>query len=117
MNEYLMLMRNDGNPMAGLSPGEMQAHLQRWTEWMGGLAAAGRLVGGRPLGGGAACVREELVTDGPYAEAKDVVGGYVIVACESLEHAIETARGCPVVELGSVVEVRETDSNVLETDG
>ena len=40
-----------------------------------------------------------------------------IVACEALEHAIETARGCPVVELGSVVEVRETDSNVLETDG
>ena len=114
MTDYLMLIRNDGNPMADLSPEQMQAHLQEWGAWMGGLAEQGRLVGGRPLGQPAACVSRDVVTDGPYAEAKDVVGGYVIVSAETLDEAIEIARACPSVALGSVLEVRATEANVLE---
>jgi len=113
MTDYLMLMRNEGNPMEALSPSEIQAHLGKWGEWMGGLAKSGRLKGGQPLGKGAKVVREDAVVDGPYTEAKDVVGGYVIVACDTMEQAIETARGCPTIALGGMVEVRETEPNVL----
>ncbi len=108
MTDYLLLMRNEGDPMEALSPEEMQHHMTAWTTWMRALAASGRLKDGRPLAPTGATVGATTVIDGPYAEAKDVVGGYLIVACESLAHAIETARECPVVALGSVVEVRET---------
>jgi hypothetical protein len=113
MVDYLLLMRSEGNPMQELSPEKMQAHLEKWSAWMGALAKAGRLRGGNPLASGAACVRQSAVTDGPYVEAKDVVGGFVIVACDSIAHAIETAKGCPIVELGGLIEVRETAPNVL----
>ena len=63
-------------------------------------------MGGR-LGGGKV-VTSRGATDGPYAEAKEVIGGYMIVSAESLEAAIEVARQCPgVVMPGSSVEVRE----------
>ncbi len=114
MIDYLLLIRNEGNPMAELSPAEMQKHLEEWKIWMGGLAASGRLKGGQPLGEPAACVRQDLVVDGPYVEAKDVVGGYVIASCESMQHAIETAKACPGVALGSLIEVRQLVPNILE---
>ena len=106
MTDYLFLIRHQGDPMAALSPAELQRHLDDWAAWMGGLAAAGRLRGGQPLGEEAACVRTDLVTDGPYAEAKDVVGGYVIVGCASVAEAKATAMSCPGVAVGSLVEVR-----------
>lgn len=114
MTDYLMLMRNQPNAMEKLSPAEMQKHLAHWGAWMGGLAQANRLRGGKPLAAGAATVRGNEVIDGPYVEVKDVVGGFVIVACDSLAHAVETAKGCPVMSLGGSVEVRETAPNVLE---
>lgn len=114
MTDYLMLIRNQGDPMAGLSPDEMNEHLAQWGAWMGGLAQAGRLRSGHPLGDEAACVGRDVIADGPYAETKDVIGGYVIVACDSLEQAIATARACPSVELGSLIEVRVTVPNILE---
>ena len=114
MTDYLMLIRHDGNPMEALSPAEIQDHLEKWGAWMGALAQAGRLQGGKPLAAGAKVVRKETINDGPYTESKDVVGGYVIVTCDDLDHAAKTARGCPVLELGGFIEVRETAPNVLE---
>ena len=114
MSDYLFLIRNAGNPMEQMSPEQMQGHLDEWSEWMGGLAAEGRLISAKPLAQAARCVRKEVVVDGPYAEAKDVVGGDLLVRCDSMEHAIEVARRCPVVALGSLVEVRETEPNILE---
>lgn len=113
MTDYLLLMRSEGNPMEELSPAEMQEHLGKWTQWVGGLAKEGRLKEGLPLAQGSACVREDLVSDGPYLEAKDVVGGFMLVACDSLQHAIEIAKACPTVTLGGLVEVRETAPNVM----
>ncbi len=114
MADFLFLIRNEGNPVAEMSPGQMQEHLDEWSTWMGGLAAEGRILSAKPLGEAARCVRKEVVLDGPYAEAKDVVGGYLLVQCEDMAHAVETARGCPAIALGSLVEVRETEPNILE---
>jgi len=56
---------------------------------------------------GKSITSEGVVTDGPYAEIKEVVGGYVIVKAESLEEAMTMTKGCPVFDHGATVEVRD----------
>jgi hypothetical protein len=50
--------------------------------------------------------KQKVVNDGPYAEAKDVVGGYIVVEVNDLAHAVEISKGCPILEAGGSVEVR-----------
>ena len=113
MEPYFFLMRNAPDMMERMSPEQMQAHLDAWRTWMEGLAADGRVQGGHPLGPQGAIVRADTVVDGPFVESKDIVGGYLVITCRSLAHAIETARECPVVAHGSAVEVRRALPNVL----
>jgi hypothetical protein len=72
------------------------------------LAKQGKFKAGDPLeeGGRTLTGKGKTVTDGPYAEAKDLVGGYLIVTASSLDDATETARGCPMFDVGGTVEVR-----------
>ena len=49
---------------------------------------------------------QKMVTDGPYAEAKDLVGGFSLIEASDLAHAVEISKGCPVLEVGGSVEVR-----------
>ena len=107
MNKYMFLFRG-GEPSAELSPKEMQANMQKWGGWMQGLSKTGNFVAGEPLDVQGKVVRgtSKTVTDGPFAEAKDLVGGYLIVSAESLEHAVELSKGCPIFEANGLVEVR-----------
>ena len=91
----------------------MQAIIEKYSAWAGKLASQGRLAGGNKLqdGSGRAVRRANgkvAVTDGPYTEAKEIVGGYFIVEADSYEQAVELASDCPHVENG-VVEVREIE--------
>jgi len=63
---------------------------------------------GHPLEAGGKVVRgtQKSVTDGPYAEAKDIVGGYILVEARDLAQAVEISKGCPILEAGGSVEVR-----------
>jgi len=63
---------------------------------------------GHPLEATGSVIRgkQKTVTDGPYAEAKDVVGGYMLIEGTDLQHAVELSRGCPILEVGGSVEVR-----------
>ena len=91
------------------SPEQMQQHIQKWFAWFDGLSKAGVYKGqAAPLETGGKVVRglRKTVSDGPFAEAKDVVGGYAIVEAENLDAAIELARGCPIFEKDGAVEVR-----------
>ncbi len=104
MADYLLLFR--GQP-ADASPAELQASMKKWTTWINGIAQKGRLKGGQPLEKGGKVIRpKRAVTDGPYTEAKDVVGGYLIVTADGLDDAVEIARGCPAPDEGGSVEVR-----------
>ena len=105
MNGYLFLFRG-GEP--GASPEENQKIMQKWVAWMDQLRAKGRFVGGEPLerAGKVLKGRQHQVTDGPYTESKDLVGGYLSVTAETLDEATELARGCPILERDGVVEVR-----------
>ena len=106
MSDFLFLFRSP-RPGASLSPDEMQRSLQKWRDWMQGLAQSGTLKSGEPLEGGGKVVSgtRKLVTDGPFAE-KEVVSGYLIISAKNLEDAAEISKGCPIFAEGGSVEVR-----------
>ncbi|MBL9211044.1 MAG: hypothetical protein JNL92_11290, partial [Opitutaceae bacterium] len=82
---------------------------QRWNDWVERLVAQGKLQHGQPLGLGGRVVsgaKGERVTDGPYAEAKEAVGGYLMLAVANLDEATAIARQCPGLSVGLTVEVR-----------
>jgi hypothetical protein len=87
----------------------MQRSLQKWGTWIQGLAQAGKFKAGEPLerGGKVVAGAKKLVTDGPFVESKEIVGGYLIVSAGSLEEATTMSKGCPVLEEGGSVEVRQ----------
>ena len=102
----MYLFRGGDGRRASQSPEEMQAHMELWKNWMGGLAGKGQLVDGLPLGKGGKVVSKSgaTITDGPFAEANEIVGGYLIVNASSLEDAVEISKGCPIFEHEGTVE-------------
>jgi hypothetical protein len=108
MANYLYLFRG-GQTGAGKSAAEQEAEMKKWAGWIEGLAKTGKFKGGEPLAAGGKVVsgKKKTVTDGPYAEAKDLVGGYLIVVAPSLDAATELSLGCPIFDSGGSLEVRE----------
>ncbi|MEQ8425989.1 MAG: YciI family protein [Cyclobacteriaceae bacterium] len=109
MKDYMYLFRGGDAARAQESPETMQAHMQKWRVWMEGLAKAGKLVGGQPLNQDGKVVAKsgKVITDGPYAEGKEVVGGYLIVKAKDLNEATDLAKECPIYEHDGVTEIRE----------
>jgi hypothetical protein len=107
MADFMLVFR--GGPQGESSPEQMQQHMQKWMAWFEGLSKSGVFHGaGAPLEPRGKAVRGagKAVSDGPYGEAKDLVGGYAIVSAKDLDAAVEIARGCPTYEVGGAVEVR-----------
>ena len=104
----MLIFRGGAVSRGDVSPSVLQAHLQRWYAWSDELARQGRRNVGTPLDNGGKAVRgqELFVTDGPYAESKDLVTGAMLIDAVSLDDAVEVARGCPTYEFGGSVEVR-----------
>jgi hypothetical protein len=114
MKEFMYLFKDQENSQHyKRSPEEMQANMKEWGAWMERLAKAGKLKGGAPLdvGGKTISGRNKVVTDGPFPEAKELVGGYLIVQTADLNEAVELAKGCPGLSDASCnVEVRAIKS-------
>jgi hypothetical protein len=108
MNEFVLIFRSDFQPEVKFSPDEMQAIMQQWQTWMGGMAAQNKLASsGNRLGGNGKTVRQgNVITNGPYAEIKEMLTGYIIVNADSIDEAAEIAKGCPILHVGGNVEVR-----------
>jgi hypothetical protein len=111
MKDYLLLFRGGASTAKEQqSAEEWQAHMQKWVQWMKGLSEEGKLVGAQPLTNGGKTITgsKKMVTDGPYMEGKELVGGYLICKVATLEEATEISKGCPVLEFeNGSVEVRE----------
>jgi hypothetical protein len=105
MSEFVYLYRGGRRPE---SPAEGEQVMQRWVAWLQDLAARGHMTDqGQPLEPEGKVVRGQgSVTDGPYAESKDLVGGYTLVEAKDLAQAAELAGGCPIFGFGGLVEVR-----------
>ncbi len=106
-SKFMLVFRGGAVSRHDLAPSELQAHVEKWYRWSDELTRQGRHNTGTALDNLGATVRgQEMVTDGPYAESKDLVTGSMIFEAVSLEDAVEVARTCPTYEFGGSVEVR-----------
>ncbi len=109
MTEFLLVFRRDhsSNPEQP-SPEQMQTSIKAWQDWIGGIAAQDKLA--RPVqrwSSEAKVVRtNDIVTDGPYAEIKESIGGLIFVKASDFDEAVTIAKGCPILQWGGNVEVR-----------
>jgi hypothetical protein len=107
MKEFMFLFRG---PIP--TPEQEQAAVQKMGAWVGQLIAQGKFVSGNPLAFGGKTIqgKKPMVTDGPFAEGKEFLGGCLTVRAESLEEASELALTYPCYDLGGLqasVEIRE----------
>jgi hypothetical protein len=111
MAEYLFLFRGGDEARAReqQSPEKWKAFIDRMKQWMKDLDDDGKFVSTRPLKNAGKQVKgkEKIVTDGPFVEGKEIVGGYVICRAENLDEAVELSKGCPLFEHDGLIEVRE----------
>jgi hypothetical protein len=103
MERFLFLFR-DSNPVENTDT----AFMEKWTRWADTLAKQGIFEGGEPLDRNGKLIsgKKKVVTDGPFIEAKDIVGGYFIVKALGIDEAVMIAKDCPIYELDGNVEVR-----------
>ena len=107
MAKFLFVYRGAGEHVAKMTPEEMQQHLGRWEKWIGEGMRKGWMVDpGDALTPEGRVVTAKVVTDGPFVESKEIVGGFSIVQAETIEAAAELAKGCPALLAGGSVEVR-----------
>lgn len=109
MKEFMLIFRHeDGARVA--SPEQIQVWMKQTMDWLGGIAAQNRLVSqgnGLSFDDSRVVRHGNIVTNGPFGEIKETIGGYVIVQAESVEEAVEFAKGSPVLQgEGNSVEVR-----------
>src|SRR5580658_3580802 len=99
----LLLFRNPSDE-ADPTPEEMQQIFGKWMAWMKGMKAKGQYLGGDRLDDAGKVIRPKkgaAVTDGPFAEAKEAVGGYIIISADNLAQAADIAKGCPGLDLST----------------
>jgi hypothetical protein len=112
MDEYLLIMRHeDGGKIA--SPEQMQQWMKQTMDWIGGIAAQNKFVSGTGLPmDQARVIRNNVVTNGPFGDINETIGGFIIVRAESIDEAVEFAKGCPVLQgPGNSMEVRKVAKN------
>lgn len=110
MNDFLLIFRRDFLTEEAQPKGDqLQEHLQQWQEWFKSLTEQDKLA--RPLqrwdGDGKVVKASQGITNGPYVEIKESIGGLVIIKARDYEEAAEIAKGCPILDLGGNVEVRK----------
>lgn len=104
----LIFRHEDGSKVA--SPEQIQAWMKQTMDWIGGIAAQNKFVlgNGLPFDDCRVVWHNQVVTNGPFGEIKETIGGYIIVKANSVEEAVEFAKGCPVLQGdGNSVEVRK----------
>jgi hypothetical protein len=106
--EYLLLIRGT-EWHQNLSPAQIQEVMGRFTGWLDDLGKSEKLKGAQPLEAEGKVVSGKngrIVADGPFAEAKESIGGYFLLRVDTFEEAISIAQSCPLLEHGPTMEVR-----------
>ena len=108
MSEFLLLFRSNYEEIAKADPEQMKGYMKQWKEWIDNIVASNQLAGGNHLQSDGRVVRHKgLVTDGPYADIKESILGYLIITATSYEEAVLIAKKCPILEgEKNTVEVR-----------
>jgi hypothetical protein len=108
MAKFLFVYRGGTDTEAKMTPDEMQQVMQKWGAWIGEAMAKGWMLnpGDALTPEGRVVNSKKVVTDGPFVESKEIVGGYSIVTADSIDAAAELAKGCPALLYGGKVEIR-----------
>ena len=116
MEEYALIMRHeDGTKVA--SPEQLEIWMKQTMDWIGGIVAKNKFVSGTGLPFADARVvktsnSKKVVTDGPFGDIKETIGGFIVVKADSVDEAVEFAKGCPVLQgEGNSMEVRKIAKN------
>jgi hypothetical protein len=108
MPQYLLLLRDDRKAIAAYSPEEMQKLMQKYGDWRKSKATSGQKL----KDGEGRVLRKQNgkpnITDGPFAEAKEIMGGFFVIEAGNYDEAVEVAKTCPHMEFGSI-EVRQIE--------
>jgi hypothetical protein len=106
-NGYMLIFRSQ-DWYKGLSPEQMQNIVDNWMAWFKGLMDEGTAVAGNPLEpeGKIVSGANKVVSDGPFAESKETIGGYFLLKVKTMDEAVAIARQCPGLPYGIRVEVR-----------
>jgi len=98
-----------GGDVSHLSPQQQEAQMGKWLAWVDKLTKKNHYVAGEPLlqGGKTVSGPKGTVTDGPFAESKEVIAGFFIVSAKDLDEAVKLTSDYPDFDLGGSVEVRE----------
>lgn len=108
MEEFILIFRHEDGKKA--SPEQIQIWMKQTMDWIGGIAAQNKFSGGNglPFEDSRVVRSNNMVTNGPFGDIKETIGGYIIVKASSVEEAVEFAKGCPVLKgEGNSVEVRK----------
>lgn len=105
--EHLLLIRGT-HWNSGLSPAELQRIMTDFYGWVESLQNSGLLRAAQPLveAGQLVTGPQSLVTDGVFAESKEAIAGYFLLAVASTEEAVKLAQACPILDHGAQIEVR-----------
>jgi hypothetical protein len=109
-NSGFMLLFRGTQWHKGLSPDQMQQVASEWKAWFDRLMAQGKAIAGNPLESHGKLVsgaNGRILADGPFAESKEAIGGYILLRAETLDEAVAIARECPGLAHGAFVEVRQ----------
>jgi len=106
-NGYMLIFRGT-DWYQGLSPEQMQQIADRWMAWFNGLKENGQAVAGNPLEprGKIVAGKNRVISDGPFAESKETIGGYFLLKVGTMDEAVAIAQQCPGLPHGIRVEVR-----------
>lgn len=113
MAKYILMLRDTGTVFDELSPEALQKAFERYRSWSSKLREQGKLVGGEKLqrSGGKVVKRvgsRVAVTDGPFVEAKEILGGFFVLEANGYDEALSLANDCPHLDFGSM-EIREIE--------
>ena len=114
MPRYMLLLHDDQSAFTSLSPQQMQTIIEKYIAWGGRLRERGVLGESNKLADEPGRVVRSnngtmRVTDGPYSETKEVLGGYYIVRADDYDAAVALTRDCPHLEYGGTIEVRQIE--------
>ena len=109
MDEFMLIFRHeDGNKVA--SPEQIQIWMKQTMDWIGGIAAQNKFSygNGLPFEDAKVVHSNKLVTNGPFGDIKETIGGYIVVKADSVDEAVEFAKDSPILQgEGNTVEVRK----------
>jgi hypothetical protein len=111
MQEFLLIFRGGerGMEASRQSPEKFQQQMMKWKTWMESLGKQGKFIAGHPLAKGGSVIKggNKVVTDGPFVEGKEIVGGYMMIKTTDFQDAVAVAKDCPIFDYDGIVEVRE----------